>query len=326
MTTTTHIDSSLEAQGRSFRPLLIEYATLAYTLFTALLILIFWQRMNNPWQLIEGRAFVVGGMLLLGLFDYLRPNKYILFLRYLFPLSLLGYWYPDTYEFCQLFPNLDYVFAAADYSLFGCQPSLTFSQWLPQKVWSELFHMGYFSYYLLIVMTVLTPLFTDKKQFSRTAFVVLASFFLYYLIYLFLPVAGPQYYFHAVGTDVIQSGHFPQLGDYFRYHTELAPSPGPEGFFRELVEATQKSGERPTAAFPSSHVGASTVLMLLLWRLRRPMFCLALPFYFFLCCATVYIQAHYLVDVFGGLVTAVIFFCATDKFYTWWRNKNDRNQ
>ena len=326
MTTTTHIDSSLEAQGRSFRPLLIEYATLAYTLFTALLILLFWQRMNNPWQLIEGRAFVVGGMLLLGLFDYLRPNKYILFLRYLFPLSLLGYWYPDTYEFCQLFPNLDYVFAAADYSLFGCQPSLTFSQWLPQKVWSELFHMGYFSYYLLIVMTVLTPLFTDKKQFSRTAFVVLASFFLYYLIYLFLPVAGPQYYFHAVGTDVIQSGHFPQLGDYFRYHTELAPSPGPEGFFRELVETTQKSGERPTAAFPSSHVGASTVLMLLLWRLRRPLFCLALPFYFFLCCATVYIQAHYLVDVFGGLVTAVIFFCATDKFYTWWRNKSDRNQ
>ena len=326
MTTTTHIDTSLEAQGRSFRPLLIEYATLAYTIFTALLILLFWQRINNPWQLMEGRAFVVGGMLLLGFFDYLRPNKYILFLRYLFPLSLLGYWYPDTYEFCQLFPNLDYVFAAADYSLFGCQPSLTFSQWLPQKVWSELFHMGYFSYYLLIVMTVLTPLFTDKKQFSRTAFVVLASFFLYYLIYLFLPVAGPQYYFHAVGTDVIQSGHFPQLGDYFRYHTELAPSPGPEGFFRELVEATQKSGERPTAAFPSSHVGASTVLMFLLWRLRRPLFCLALPFYFFLCCATVYIQAHYLVDVFGGLVTAVIFFCATDRFYTYWRNKNDRNQ
>lgn len=319
MTTTTHIDSTIEAQRRPFRPLLIEYATLGYTLFTTLLILLFWSRMGNPWQLLEGRAFVVGGMLLLGLFDYLRPNKYILFLRYLFPLSLLGYWYPDTYEFCQLFPNLDYVFAAADYSLFGCQPSLTFSQWLPQKVWSELFHMGYFSYYLLIALTVLTPLFTDRKQFSRTAFVVLASFFLYYLIYLFLPVAGPQYYFHAVGTDVIQSGHFPQLGDYFRYHTELAPSPGPDGFFRELVEATQKSGERPTAAFPSSHVGASTVLMLLLWRLRRSLFCLALPFYFFLCCATVYIQAHYLVDVFGGLVTAVIFFCATDRFYTWWR-------
>ena len=185
--------------------ILVEWATLAYTLFTTLLIVLFWSQMGNPLQLLEGRGMIVGGMALLWLFYHLRPNKYILLLRYIFPLSLLGYWYPDTYEFCQLFPNLDYLFAAADHALFGCQPSITFAQWLPQKVWSELFHMGYFAYYPLIFLTVLAPLFTDRSQFSRTAFVVLASFFLYYLIYLFLPVAGPQYYFHAVGTDVIQS-------------------------------------------------------------------------------------------------------------------------
>lgn len=302
-------------------PILVEWVTLAYTLFTTLLIVLFWSQMGNPLQLLEGRCMVVGGMALLWLFYHLRPNKYILLLRYIFPLSLLGYWYPDTYEFCQLFPNLDYLFAAADHALFGCQPSITFAQWLPQKVWSELFHMGYFAYYPLIFLTVLAPLFTDRSQFSRTAFVVLASFFLYYLIYLFLPVAGPQYYFHAVGTDVIQSAHFPQLGNYFRYHTELSPSPGPDGFFRELVENTQKTGERPTAAFPSSHVGMSTVLMLLLWRNRRYLFAIAFPFYIFLCCATVYIQAHYLVDVFGGLVTALIFFKLTDWTYTRWRKR-----
>lgn len=300
-------------------PLAVEVATLAYTLFTTLLILLFWNRMGNPLALLEGRGMIVGGMALLGWFYHLRPNKYLLLLRYIFPLSLLGYWYPDTYEFCQLFPNLDHVFAAADLALFGCQPSISFSQWLPQKVWSELFHMGYFAYYPLIAITVLAPLFTNRHQFSRTAFVVLASFFLYYLIYLFLPVAGPQYYFHAVGEGVIESGHFPHLGDYFRYHTELATSPGPEGFFRNLVEATQQSGERPTAAFPSSHVGMSTVLMLLLWRNKRWLFACAVPFYFFLCCATVYIQAHYLVDVFGGLVTAVIFFYLTNRAYDWWR-------
>ncbi len=297
----------------------LEVVTLLYTLFTSLLILFFWNRMASPRMLLEGRAFVVGGILLLSLFHYYRPNRWLLVLRYVFPLSLLGYWYPDTYEFCQLFPNLDYVFAAADRALFGCQPSIQFSLWLPQKLWSELFHMGYFAYYPMIFLTVLAPLFTDRRLFARTAFVVLYSFFLYYLIYLFLPVAGPQYYFHAVGFEVIESGHFPHLGDYFRYHTELAASPGPEGFFRELVESTQKSGERPTAAFPSSHVGMSTVLMMLLWRNRRYLFAIALPFYFFLCCATVYIQAHYLIDVFGGLVTAVIFFFLTSwiwqKFY-----------
>lgn len=293
----------------------VELATLCYTLFTLLLILLLWQRMSNPLALVEGRALVLGGMGLLWWFYHLRPNPYLLFLRYLFPLSLLGYWYPDTYEFCQLFPNLDHLFAAADLALFGCQPSITFSQLLPQKVWSELFHMGYFAYYPLIVVTVLAPIFTNRKQFSRTAFVVMASFFMYYLIYLFLPVAGPQYYFHAVGFEVIQSGHFPQLGDYFRYHTELAISPGPDGFFRELVERTQQSGERPTAAFPSSHVGMSTVLMFLLWNNRRWLFAVALPFYFFLCCATVYIQAHYLIDVFGGFVTAIIFYNFTNWLY-----------
>lgn len=307
-----------------FRLLAVEWITLIYTLFTTLLILLFWMRIKNPIALIEGRAMVLGGMAVMAYLHHLRPNKYLLFLRYLFPLSLLGYWYPDTYEFCQLFPNLDYAFAAADYSLFGCQPSITFAQWLPQKLWSELFHMGYFSYYPLIALTILAPLFFNRSQFSRTTFVVLASFFLYYLIYLFLPVAGPQYYFHAVGFEVIQSGHFPHLADYFRYHTELAPSPGPEGFFRELVERTQQSGERPTAAFPSSHVGMSTVLLMLLWRIKRSLFWGAFPFYFFLCCATVYIQAHYLVDVFGGLVTAVLFYALTNGAYSRWRTaKNE---
>ena len=300
-------------------PLAVELVTLAYTLFTTLLILVFWQRMGNPLALIAGRAMVVAGMALLWCFYRLRPNPYLLFLRYLFPLSLLGYWYPDTYEFCQLFPNLDHAFAAADLALFGCQPSICFSQLLPQKVWSELFHMGYFAYYPLIAITVLAPIFTNRHQFSRTAFVVLCSFFLYYLIYLFLPVAGPQYYFHAVGEEVIKGGHFPHLGDYFRYHTELAVSPGPDGFFRNLVESTQQSGERPTAAFPSSHVGMSTVLMILLWHNRRYLFWGAFPFYIFLCCATVYIQAHYLVDVFGGLVTAVIFYHLTNCIYDKWR-------
>lgn len=290
------------------RPLPIELVTLAYTLFTSLLILLLWKKMDDPLRLLEGRAFVLVGMGFIRLIYQAQPNRYTMFLRYLFPLSLLAYWYPDTYEFCKIFPYQDHVFAAAEQALFGCQPSLAFSEAVPQKLWSELFHMGYVAYYPLIALTVLAPLFTRHGGFERTTFIVLTSFFFYYLIYLFLPVAGPQYYFHAIGNDMALSGHFPQLGDYFRYHTELSPSPGPEGFFRNLVELTQASGERPTAAFPSSHVGISTVLLILLWQNRRWLFATALPFYFFLCCATVYIQAHYLIDVFGGLVTAVIFY------------------
>lgn len=290
------------------QPLPIELVTLAYTLFTSFLIVLFWNRIDDPLRLLEGRALILVGMGIIRLIYQIHSCNATLFLRYLFPLSLLGYWYPDTYEFCQLFPNLDYIFAAADQALFGCQPSIVFSQILPQKIFSELFNMGYFSYYLLIAGTVLAPLFTKHGGFQRTSYIVLVSFFLYYFIYLFLPVAGPQYYFHAVGNDLILSGHFPEIGEYFRYHTELAPLPGESGFFRNLVEATQSSGERPTAAFPSSHVGISTILLILLWQNRRWLCAIAIPFYFFLCCATVYIQAHYLIDVFGGFVTAILFY------------------
>ena len=55
-------------------PLAVELVTLAYTLFTTLLILVFWQRMGNPLALIEGRAMVVAGMALLWCFYRLRPH------------------------------------------------------------------------------------------------------------------------------------------------------------------------------------------------------------------------------------------------------------
>lgn len=213
-----------------FRLIAVEWITIIYTLFTTLLVLVFWNRMNNPLPLIEGRALVLGGMAIMAYLHHLRPNKYLMLLRYIFPLSLLGYWYPDTYEFCQLFPNLDYIFAAADYSLFGCQPSITFAQWLPQKLWSELFHMGYFSYYPLIALTVLAPLFTNRNQFSRITFVVLASFFLYYLIYLFCLLQVRNTTFMQWAPRLSRAGISPNWAITFATTPSLLPRLVPKVF------------------------------------------------------------------------------------------------
>lgn len=294
-----------------------EKVTLAYILVTTLVLCFVGSRMTHPINLLTMRLSVVLGMAGFYALHYYMPTRGTLLLRYIFPLSLLAVWYPDTYEFCQLFENLDPVFARMDQALFGCQPALEFSRCLPQKLWSELFHLGYWSYYPMIFLTVLAPLFSaEREKFPGTAFVVLASFFLYYFVYLFVPVAGPQYYFCAVGIDTIAQGIFPEVGEWFRTHTEMLASPGPEGFFRGLVEQAQAGGERPTAAFPSSHVGMSTVLLLLLHRNRqyRLLFVL-LPFYVLLCCATVYIQAHYLVDVFAGWLSAFVFFWLTNRMF-----------
>lgn len=294
----------------------IEQVTIAYTLLTLVLILIFWGDMFHPGTLLLQRILILSGIGAFYLLHRRLPSEGTRFLRNLFPLTLLGFWYPDTFEFCQLFSNKDFLFADADNALFDCQPSLEFPHMLDSKAWSELFHMGYFSYYPMIAVTIVAPLFRSRRLFEKTAFIVMASFFLYYGIYLFLPVAGPQFYFQAVGADQVAAGHFPMLGDYFRTHTELINTGGHEGFFRSLVEFTQEGGERPTAAFPSSHVGISTILMVLLYRHNRRIFYTFIPFFVLLCCSTVYIQAHYLVDVFGGFASAALFYPFTRWLYS----------
>lgn len=43
---------------------------------------------------------------------------------------------------------------------------------------------------------------------------------------------------------------------------------------------------------------------------NRRLVVILLPFFVFLCCATVYIQAHYLIDAIAGLITGTVFYFA----------------
>jgi len=229
---------------------------------------------------------------------------------------LLAYWYPDTFEFNRLFPNLDHWFAIAEQWFFGCQPALLFAQEFPQRLVSEFLNLGYFSYYPMIASVALWYFIRRPELFQKWAFVLSASFFIYYLIYIFLPVAGPQFYFPAIGEANVLQGNFPAIGDYFNYHQELLPS-GNEagGFFYSLVESSQSVGERPTAAFPSSHVGISTILMFMAWRGSKRLFGWLFPFYVLLCIATVYIQAHYVIDAVAGFISAFLIYAFTSWIY-----------
>ena len=120
--------------------------------------------------------------------------------------------------------------------------------------------MGYAAYYPMIALTVFYYFIWRYKEFERVSFILLASFFIYYVVFIFVPVAGPTFYYKAVGLKTITSGVFPNINDYFNLHKDCLPSPGfTNGFFYNLVEDAKAAGERPTAAFPSSHVGISTI-------------------------------------------------------------------
>lgn len=287
-----------------------EWVVVAYLLFTLVLMAMWRQQLVNPADMLIGRACWLTATLAAWGFYCWRPSRWTMLLRVTVQLAFLSWWYPDTYELNRVLPNLDHHFASIEQALFGCQPALVFSQQVSWGWFSELMCLGYVSYFPLIVLVTLYYFFRRNDEFVKASSVIITSFFVYYVIFVLVPVTGPQFYYPAVGFDTIAAGVFPDLGNWFMTHDFRMAAPGwSDGFFYYLLDVTHDSGERPTAAFPSSHVGITTILFLLALRTRcRWLSGTVLFFLILMCFSTVYIFAHYLVDVFAGLISAFLLY------------------
>ena len=175
----------------------------------------------------------------------LVPCRFTKLTRVVAQLYLLFWWYPDTYELNRILPNLDHVFAQAEQSVFGFQPALVFCDAMPSAWFSELMDMGYASYFPMILAVTLFYFFCRYAEFERASFVLIAAFFIYYVVFVALPVTGPQYYYPAVGMEKIAMGIFPNVGDYFNLHSERLTSPGyADGIFYQMVEHAHYSDRK----------------------------------------------------------------------------------
>lgn len=213
--------------------------------------------------------------------------------------ALMTFLYKETATLNTLiFPKIDEFLSVLDQKLFGYQPSIEFSRNYNSLFFSELFYFGYFCYYLLpLVILGMLYQFSPQKL-EEFGFILISSFLLYYFIFILIPAEGPQFYFP-----------FPE-------NTVEA-----KGFFGNMVKLIQKNGEVPTAAFPSSHVGISWILIFWLFINLKKSVKYFLPFVILLMFSTVYIKAHYFVDVVAGFITAPIVFFLTFKFYKFLNQK-----
>jgi len=308
--------------------ILLEWGVIIYILFTGVMMYFLRDGLSNLDAMVEGRVRIAASIVAMWVVYRLMPCRLTMGLRVFIQLAMLGWWYPDTYELNRCLPNLDHLFAQADENLFGFQPALLFHEQAPWPVLSEALDFGYVAYYPMMVIVLLSAFCYRYQEFTRCAFIVIGSFFVYYVIFDLLPVAGPTYYYPAIGFDNVTAGLFPSVGDYFNVHDECLPVPGHlSGVGYWMVEIAKIAGERPTAAFPSSHVGVATVCMLLVWfRQSRKLFFILLPFYVCLCLATVYIQAHYAVDAIAGLLTGVLIYYLLSFAYSCLRREWSRSQ
>ena len=306
-------NSSFFIRHSSFTLLPIEKIALAWTIIITILTAAMWPHLTDPATMLwTSLAWAIITALIVIIFRQPTPTSH--FLRTAAQLAWLPTWYPQTFQLNRWRDNLDHIFAQADWNLFHCQPSLEFSRHLTGPVWSELFNLGYISYFPMIALLIIAVAWRANKRPngqmhnatpSHVGALVLTSFFIYYALFILIPVGGPQFYFPIIGIDNAEAGIYPHIGTAFNDAWQMKSPPGwHDGLFHRLVALAQATGERPTAAFPSSHIAISTIVLILAWRHIRAIVPVLLPLWLFLCCATVYIRAHYLVDAIAGLLSA----------------------
>ncbi|MBQ9644984.1 MAG: phosphatase PAP2 family protein [Prevotella sp.] len=271
----------------------------------------------NPESMLHGRMWCMVTTFIGMALYYVCPCRIVMMLRVVNQLLWLGWWYPDTFELNRELFNFDHLVARWDFATFGCQPSIVWPARFSHPIVSELMAMSYVSYYPLIVLTMGYFFFVKPLRIRQAAFIILGSFFVFYGIFVAFPVAGPQFYFEAIGVDQASSGFTQQMGSYFSHHQESLPIPGwSDGLFHKLLIAAHNAGERPTAAFPSSHMGITTVLVWLARQERcRWLFFTVLSLGTLMFFATVYIQAHYLWDAIAGIAVGTLLYFVLRRIY-----------
>jgi membrane-associated phospholipid phosphatase len=167
--------------------------------------------------------------------------------------------------------------------LFGAQISREWWQAAPSRFWSAVFHAAYLSYYLIVSAPALYFAWRgDLQAVRRFVLVVIATFVICYLIFIFFPVAGPYYEFRR-----------------------------PPGWFTDNLPArltyeALASGSSYGAAFPSSHVAAALAATLTAARSSPRLGLLMVIPTLLLTIGVVYCQMHYGVDALGGLAVGLV--------------------
>jgi membrane-associated phospholipid phosphatase len=167
--------------------------------------------------------------------------------------------------------------------VFGSQISREWWQAAPSAFWSTVLHGAYLSYYLIISAPALYFAWKgDLAAVRRFVLIVMSTFVVCYLCFIFFPVAGPYY-------------QFPRPADWF-----LANLPA------RLAYEALATGSSYGAAFPSSHVAAALAATLAALRASRRLGLVLLIPTTLLTVGVVYCQMHYGVDAIAGLAVGAM--------------------
>jgi membrane-associated phospholipid phosphatase len=210
-----------------------------------------------------------------------QPERgFMSFIRVCYPMMAMPAMYAELSTLNRFISSRYYddVVIGWDQALFGGQPSMFLSDVLPWVPFSEVVHLGYMSYYLILPAPVIAAYIASGREgMQRVSFTVMGTFYTCYMFFIVFPVTGPRYEFERIGGAIS------------------------EGTMYHIVHAALEGGSSKGTAFPSSHVAATFGALIAAGRADMRWFWAMLVPSAILMFATVYGRFHYAIDAIVGL-------------------------
>jgi membrane-associated phospholipid phosphatase len=215
-----------------------------------------------------------------------------------FPFFLLSACYYALYTNLMLRVNrhmADAFLSKVDATLLGNQASFLLEPWI--NSWAtDFFNVIYFSYvFSLPAVALYFYLKHQETIFRRVMMGYLTLMLMGITSYLLVPAIGPGSYFADRYTHDLQGHEISRGVDYIIW-----------------------AGRVGYDCFPSLHVGIPVLLSLYLREYRRKLFIPALVYVACMCCATVYLRYHYLIDVIAAFAYAPAAYWLNDFLLASW--------
>jgi len=272
-----------------------EWIALCYLALSSMLIAAFAENLAHPLKLIGVQTLVAMVILILcwmeskgGAARNVRPTvaqKFWHFWRHWYPHLFFLFCFEELAKLVHLVTPAwqDAKLIAADYWLTGVHPTVWLEQFTTpgRNDFMQFAYITYFTY-LLMVGGILYYR-RDWRGYWSVMTYSAVGYAIGYIIAILFPIESP--WFSMAGT----------------WHGPLQGGP-----FTAAINFIEHFGRVRGAAFPSEHVAGSVAAVWGAWRHRRWLFWVMLPLVICMCVSTVWGRYHYVVDVFGGIVTGTL--------------------
>ncbi len=206
----------------------------------------------------------------------------------------------DTIHFANR-ADVQHLLIKIDSWLFGVQPCVWSEKFINPTL-TDIFIAAYANYFVLTICVALVLYFQKRyKEFRYALLTIIICYYVGYFLFIIFPAAPPRLVLKPFFTVSL--------------HGNL---------LEPIKHAIEISAQDSRGAFPSLHCATSFLSLFFAWRYVKWLFWVMIPMVIMLILSTIYLRHHYVIDLFAGLVLAIIIFWVGPKLEDWWNGLRDK--